>query len=112
MKKIVKKVLENVGGVFTTNPNIIFNNIEVLKRYGVELDSENGYTILGMSDLEDRINELINNGLWNKDMMGKSLESLKDLIIKNNYITCKNRNSYGRIETTSSDEEKRIKMMR
>lgn len=63
-------VLEYAGGVFTMNPEIIFNNIEVLRFHGIEFtddNNNNGYTILGISNLDDRINYLIEKEMWENE---------------------------------------------
>lgn len=63
-------ILEYVGGIFTMNPEIIFNNIEVLKFHGVEFtddNNNNGYTILGVSNLDDRIDYLIEKEMWENE---------------------------------------------
>ena len=46
---------------------IVFNNIETLKFHGVALtddENNNGYTILGMANLDSRIDYLIEKELW------------------------------------------------
>ena len=60
-------VLEYAGNVLVLKPEIVFNNIETLKFHGVELtddENNNGYTILGMANLDSRIDYLIEKELW------------------------------------------------
>lgn len=60
-------VLEYAGNVLVLKPEIVFNNIETLKFHGVVLtddENNNGYTILGMANLDSRIDYLIEKELW------------------------------------------------
>ena len=60
-------VLEYAGNVLVLKPEIVFNNIETLKFHGVALtddENNNGYTILGMANLDSRIDYLIEKELW------------------------------------------------
>lgn len=60
-------VLEYAGNVLVLKPEIVFNNIDTLKFHGVDFtddDNNNGYTILGMSNLDSRIDYLIEKDLW------------------------------------------------
>lgn len=113
MGAICKNVLEHVGGILVTNPSVVFNNIHVLKRYGISLtndDNNNGYVILGMNKLSDRLDYLIEKNLWKKSD-GVSLDNIdfiRGLNIQKTYgeaKTCKDKSLYGRIDIASSDEE-------
>lgn len=91
----IKHVLENVGGIFTINFDLILSNIDILRIYGIELTDDNcnnGYTILGMSDLAEKLDYHIEKGLWKKSN-GNNLDNMdltKGLRIKDNYISWKN----------------------
>ena len=93
----VKNVLEYVGGLFVVNPSIIFNNLSVLKFYNIELtddNNNNGYTILGVPDLDDRIDYLIEQKKWiNDESVNKgrdNIDLIRALSIRENYFDCKN----------------------
>lgn len=92
-----KNVLEYVGGVFVVSPNIIFNNLSVLKFYNIELtddNNNNGYTILGVTDLDERIDYLIEQKKWiNNESVNKgkdNIDLIRALSIRENYFDCKN----------------------
>ncbi len=113
MGAICKNVLEHVGGVLVIKPNVIFENINVLSRYGISLTNDqnnNGYVILGMQSLSDRLDYLIEKGLWKKSD-GVSLDNIdfiRGLNIQKTYgeaKACKDKSLYGKINSTSSDEE-------
>ena len=113
MGAICKNVLEHVGGVLVIKPNVIFENINVLSRYGISLtndENNNGYVILGMQSLSDRLDYLIEKGLWKKSD-GVSLDNIdfiRGLNIQKTYgeaKACKDKSLYGKINSTSSDEE-------
>ncbi len=108
-----KNVLEYVGGIFVTNPNLIFNNINVLKDYGIKLTNDknnNGYTLLGMKDLADRLDYLIEKRLWDKNevLSLDTIDLIRGLIIKddyNEYLICKEKGFYGKIDDASTKED-------
>ena len=113
MGAICKNVLEHVGGILATNPKIVFDNINILKRYGISLTNDNnnnGYVILGMNGLSLRLDYLIEKELWKKSN-GLSLDNIdfiRGLNIQKTYgeaNTCKDKSLYDKIDIASSDEE-------
>ena len=119
MGAICKNVLEHVGGILVSNPNVVFENIHVLNRYGISLTNDsnnNGYVILGMQSLSLRLDYLIEKGLWKKSD-GISLDNIdfiRGLNIQKTYgeaKTCKDKSLYGKIDSASSDEEVLINKM-
>lgn len=109
MKDITKNILLHCGNIVVTNPNLIFENIGVLKEYGIPLsndDNNNGYTILGMNNLKDRLDYLIKNNLWTgKEGNLDPIDHIRGLIIKDGYMTCKNSSVYDKIGNTSPNDE-------
>ena len=60
-------VLEHVGNILVLKPDVVFRNIDVLKFHGIEFtddDNNNGYTILGMNNLDERIDYFIEKDMW------------------------------------------------
>ena len=60
-------VLEHVGNILVLNPDVVFKNIEVLKFHGIEFtddNNNNGYTILGMNNLDEKIDYYIEKEMW------------------------------------------------
>ena len=112
----VKNVLEHCGNIFTINPEIIYKNIRLLKYHNIELtddNNNNGYTILGMKDLDAKIDYLIEGNMW-KHADGEkhdNIDLIRALIIKDDYLKWKNGFKYDIINNTSFkrdelDEEK------
>lgn len=110
----VKNILENCGNVFAINPEIIYRNIRLLKYHNIELtddDNNNGYTILGMKDLENKIDYLIESNAWKHTDEHDNIDLIRALIIKDDYLKWKNGIKYDIIDNTSFkkdelDEEK------
>jgi len=106
----VKNILENCGNIFAINPEIIFKNIRLLKYHNIELTNDNnnnGYTILGMKDLDLKIYYLIEKGMW-KCTDGEKLDNIdliRALIIKDDYLKWKNNFKYDIINSTSFKNE-------
>ena len=113
MGVLAKNVLEHVGGICVLNPTLVYNNINVLKEYGIPLtndENNNGYTLLGMSKLKEKLDYLIENGLWSKfnDLPLDKIDLIRGMVIKdnyNNYKICQNQSSYDKIDDTSLNEE-------
>ena len=110
MGAIAKNVLEYTGNVLTINPNLVFNNIEVLKEYGIPLTNDannNGYTLLGMSDLSDKLDLLIEKGIWNKKEESNLdlLDLIRGYFIKLTYTTCKNKDTYDKIVNVRQEDK-------
>ena len=60
-------VLEHIGNILVLKPDVVFNNINVLKFHGIEFtddNNNNGYTILGMNNLDEKIDYYIEKELW------------------------------------------------
>jgi len=116
----VKNVLEHCGNVFTFNPEIIFKNIRLLKYHNIELtddNNNNGYTILGMKDLDSKIDYLIEGNMWKQNDGEKydNIDLIRALIIKDDYLKWKNGFKYDIIDSASFkneelDEEKVLKV--
>ena len=98
MKNIVKKVLEHAGSKFILDPNTIFYNIELLKRYGIKIDDsdDRGFSVLGMDNLEEKLLYLFDRSNSKENI---NLDQLRKLIINDGYKSCKNNNSYDNIYT-------------
>lgn len=119
MGAICKNVLEHVGGILVSNPNVVFENIHVLNRYGISLTNDsnnNGYVILGMQSLPLRLDYLIEKGLWKKSdgITLDNIDFIRGLNIQKTYgeaKTCKDKSLYGKIDSASSDEEVLINKM-
>ena len=113
MGAICKNVLEHVGGILVSNPNVVFENIHVLNRYGIDLTNDsnnNGYVILGMQSLPLRLDYLIEKGLWKKSdgITLDNIDFIRGLNIQKTYgeaKACKDKSLYGKIDIASSDEE-------
>lgn len=106
----IQNVLEHCGNILTINPNIIFKNINLLKFHNIELTNDNnnnGYTLLGMKDLEDKINYLIESGMWKLSDGEKhdNIDLIRALIIKDDYLKWKNNFKYDIIENTSFEKD-------
>ena len=62
-----RNVLEHVGNILVLKPDVVFNNISVLKFHGIEFtddNNNNGYTILGMNNLDEKIDYYIEKEMW------------------------------------------------
>lgn len=60
-------VLEHVGNMLVLKPEVVFRNIDVLKFHGIEFtddNNNNGYTILGMNNLDEKIDYYIEKEMW------------------------------------------------
>ena len=102
----IKNVLEHVGNVLTIKPEIVFKNIKLLNFYNIELtddNNNNGYTLLGMNDLDTKIDYLIESNIWKNSEKFDNLDYIRALIIKDDYLKWKNQYKYDIIENTSFD---------
>lgn len=102
----IKNVLEYVGNILTVKPDLIFKNIKLLSFYNIELtddNNNNGYTLLGMSDLDTKLDYLIESGVWKLSDGEKhdNIDLLRALIIKDDYLKWKNKYKYDIIGNTS-----------
>lgn len=102
----IKNVLEHVGNILTLKPELVFKNIKLLKFYNIELtddNNNNGYTLLGMNDLDTKIDYLIESGMWKLSDGEKhdNIDLIRALIIKDDYLKWKNKYKYVIIENTS-----------
>ena len=60
-------VLEHAGNMLVMKPDVVFKNIDVLKFHGIEFtddNNNNGYTILGMNNLDEKIDYYIEKEMW------------------------------------------------
>ena len=106
----IKHVLEHVAGKLVTKQNVIFNNIDILNSYGIKLtddENNNGYTLLGMEDLEIRLDYFIESNEWqkNNDKLLDNIDLIRGLIIKDDYLKWKNNYKYVKLDNTSLKEE-------
>ncbi len=85
-----KNILEYCGNIFTLNPGLIYENIKLLKLHNIELrddNNNNGYTILGMQNLDIKIDYLIEQKQWRKNESGlDNMDLIRALIIKDDYL--------------------------
>ena len=107
---LTKNVIEYVGNICAINPSLVFKNISILKEYNIPLtndDNNNGYTLLGMNYLREKIEYLITKKLWNvgENLNLDQIDLIRGLIIKDNYKTCNNLIKYGNINSTSYEED-------
>lgn len=101
----IKNILEHCGNILTLNSSVVFNNIYLLKFHNIELtddNNNNGYTLLGMSDLDLKIDYLIESGMWKVSDGEKhdNIDLIRALIIKDDYLKWKNKYKYDIIENT------------
>ena len=106
----VKNILENCANILTMNSEIVLKNIRLLKFHNIELSDDNnnnGYTILGMKDLETKIDYLIESGMWKYSDGEKhdNIDLIRALIIKDDYLKWKNNFKYAIINNTSFKNE-------
>lgn len=106
----IKNVLLHCGNILVINPDIIFKNINLLRFHNIELtddNNNNGYTILGMNNLEDKINYLIESDMWKLSDGEKhdNIDLIRALIIKDDYLKWKNNFKYDIIENTSFEKK-------
>ena len=93
---IIKGVLEHIGSKFILNSSIVLSNIELLISYDIKLDDPdcyNGYTILAMDNLKEKIEYLINAKI--ADTNNKNLNYWRNLIYNDSRKTCKQHGDYG-----------------
>ena len=110
LKVNVKNVLEHVGNIITIKPEVVFNNINTLALYGIELTDDNnnyGYSLLGMEELDIKLDYLIEQGLWKKSdgVNHDNIDLIRGLIIKDNYLKWKNNYKYDKLSNTSLENE-------
>lgn len=108
-----KNIFMYIGGKFVTNPNLVFENIQVLKQYNIELtddNNNNGYTIIGMNNLAEVIDFFLEKDVFNSNYDGlDKIDLIRGLTIKkgyNNYLSCKDKAFYGKINIASSKSDK------
>ena len=106
----VKNVLEYAGNILAIKPSIVFNNINILSLYGIKLtndDNNNGYTLLGMEDLSNRLDYFIESNEWNQknDKLLDNIDWIRGLIIRDDYLKWKNNYKYVILNSTSPKEE-------
>lgn len=105
----VNNVLEHVGNMLVIKPSVVFNNINTLALYGIKLTDDNnnyGYSLLGMEELDLKLDYLIEQGLWKKSD-GERLDNLdliRGLIIKDDYLKWKNNFKYDKLDSTSLEK--------
>ncbi len=92
----VYNIICYTGNISVLRKDIILKNIDLLKFHKIELtddNNNNGYTILGMEHLDDRIDYLIEQGKWNISLGEKhdNIDLVRALIIKDDYIKWKNK---------------------
>ncbi len=104
-KEIIKKledlnvnvlnVLTHIGNIIVGNIDKVIENIKLLEYHNIELtddDNNNGYTILGMNNLDMKIDYLIETNKWKKSLGKKhdNIDLIRALVIKDNYVNWKN----------------------
>lgn len=106
----VKNVLEHVGNILAIKPNIVFKNIDTLALYGVKLTDDNnnyGYSLLGMEELDLKLDYLIEQGLWKKSdgIERDNIDLIRGLIIKDDYLKWKNNFKCDKLNNTSLEKK-------
>lgn len=104
-----QNVLYFCGNILTINPQIVFNNIEIAKFHNIEFtddDNNNGYTILGMENLDEKMSYLIEQGYWKQNESKlDNLDLIRALIIKDDYLSWKNNKKYDIVESNLFSNE-------
>lgn len=105
----INNVLEHVGNILVIKPDIVFRNINTLALYGINLtddDNNYGYSLLGMEELDVKLDYLIEQGLWKKSdgIRLDNLDLIRGLIIKDDYLKWKNNFKYDRLDNTSLEK--------
>ena len=105
----INNVLEHVGNMLVIKPDIVFRNINTLALYGINLtddDNNYGYSLLGMEELDVKLDYLIEQGLWKKSdgIRLDNLDLIRGLIIKDDYLKWKNNFKYDRLDNTSLEK--------
>ena len=121
-KEIIKKledlnvnvlnVLTHIGNIIVGNIDKVIKNIKLLEYHNIELtddDNNNGYTILGMNNLDMKIDYLIETNKWKKSLGKKhdNIDLIRALFIKDNYVKWKN-NFINNIEKNELFDNKTI----
>ena len=105
----VNNVLEHVGNILVIKPDIVFRNLNTLALYGINLtddDNNYGYSLLGMEELDMKLDYLIEQGLWKKSdgVRLDNLDLIRGLIIKDDYLKWKNNFKYDRLDNASLEK--------
>ena len=105
----VNNVLERVGNILVVKPDVVFKNINTLALYGVNLTDDNnnyGYSLLGMEELDLKLDYLIEQGLWKKSdgIRLDNLDLIRGLVIKDDYLKWKNNFKYDKLDNTSLEK--------
>lgn len=105
----INNVLEYVGNILVIKPDIVFRNINTLALYGINLTDDNnnyGYSLLGMEELDIKLDYLIEQGLWKKSdgIRLDNLDLIRGLIIKDDYLKWKNNFKYDRLDSASLEK--------
>ena len=103
----VNNVLEHVGNILVIKPDVVFRNINTLALYGVNLtddDNNYGYSLLGMEELDLKLDYLIEhpdpNIRWKKSdgIRLDNLDLIRGLVIKDDYLKWKNNFKYDKLD--------------
>lgn len=105
----VNNVLEYVGKILVIKPDVVFKNINTLALYGVNLTDDNnnyGYSLLGMEELDLKLDYLIEQGLWKKSdgIRLDNLDLIRGLVIKDDYLKWKNNFKYDKLDNASLEK--------
>ena len=105
----INNVLEHVGNILVIKPDIVFRNINTLALYGINLtddDNNYGYSLLGMEELDMKLDYLVEQGLWKKSdgVRLDNLDLIRGLIIKDDYLKWKNNFKYDRLDSASLEK--------
>lgn len=105
----VNNVLEYVGNILVIKPEVVFRNINTLALYGIKLTDDNnnyGYSLLGMEELDLKLDYLIEQGLWKKSdgVRLDNLDLIRGLVIKDDYLKWKNNFKYDKLDNASLEK--------
>lgn len=105
----LNNVLEYVGNILVIKPDVVFKNINTLALYGVNLTDDNnnyGYSLLGMEELDLKLDYLIEQGLWKKSdgIRLDNLDLIRGLVIKDDYLKWKNNFKYDILNNASLEK--------
>ena len=96
---VIKGILENIGSLSVLDRKRIENNIRIIREYGIRLGNDDeGYRILAMCDLKEKIEYLFEKNAISK---GMDLNQIRKVIISEDYKACKNMGNYDKIDFTS-----------
>ena len=107
INKILENIESHVGNILAIKPDVVFRNLDTLALYGINLtddDNNHGYSLLGMEDLDVKLDYFIEKGEWEKGKKFDNLDYVRGLIIRDDYLKWKNNFKYDRLDNTSLEK--------